>query len=56
MVKNKFNDEYKIIVAPGPLEIPMTKDINAISVLNNNKALNISELATLIKAKLLCCC
>ena len=27
----------------------MTKDINAISVLNNNKALNISELATLIK-------
>ena len=49
LVKNKFNDEYKIIVAPGPLEIPMTKDINAISVLNNNKALNISELATLIK-------
>ena len=49
MVKNKFKDEYKILVAPGPLEIPMTKDINAISVLNNNKALNISELATLIK-------
>ena len=49
LVKNKFNDEYKIIVAPGPLEIPMTKDINAISVLNNNKALNISELASLIK-------
>ena len=49
LVKNKFNDEYKIIVAPGPLEIPMTKEINAISVLNNNNALTISELATLIK-------
>ena len=49
LIKNKFNDEYKIIVAPGPLEIPMAKDINAISILNDDKALNISELATLIK-------
>ena len=49
MVKNKFNDEYKILVAPGPLEIPMTKDIDADTVLNNEKALNISELATLIR-------
>ncbi len=49
MVKNKFKDEYQIVVAPGPLEIPMTKDINAVSILNNEKALTISELATLIK-------
>ncbi len=49
MVKNKFNDEYKILVAPGPLEIPMTKDIDADTVLNNEKALNISELASLIR-------
>ena len=49
LVKNRFNNEYKILVAPGPLEIPMTKDINAISVLNNNKALTISELASLIR-------
>ena len=49
MVKFKFNDQYKIVVAPGPLEIPMAKDINAISVLNNGKALTISKLATLIK-------
>ncbi len=49
MVKNKFKDKFKIVVAPGPLEIPMTKEINAISVLNNEKALTISELATLIK-------
>ena len=29
MVKNKFGDEYKILTAPGPSEIVMTKDINA---------------------------
>tara|TARA_Y100000590_G_scaffold324830_1_gene368446 strand:+ start:1262 stop:2203 length:942 start_codon:yes stop_codon:yes gene_type:complete len=49
MIKNKFKDDFKIVVAPGPLEIPMTKEINAISVLNDDKALTISELATLIK-------
>ena len=38
MVKNKFKDEYQIVVAPGPLEIPMTKDINAVSILNHEKA------------------
>ena len=49
LVKNKYNDEYKVLIAPGPLEIPMTKDINAVTVLNEQKALNISELASLIK-------
>ena len=49
LVKKKFNDEYKILVAPGPLEISMTKEINAVSILNSDKALNISELATLIR-------
>ena len=49
MIKNKFKDDFKIVVAPGPLEISMTNEINAISVLNNDKALTISELATLIK-------
>ena len=29
MVKNKFKEEFQV-VAPGPLELPMTKDINAI--------------------------
>ena len=52
MVKNKFNDEYKILVAPN-LEIPMTKDIDADTVLNNEKALNISELASLIRIVLM---
>ena len=49
MVKKKFNKEYKILVAPGPLELPMAKDINALTIMNGEKALNISELATLIK-------
>ena len=49
LIKNKFKDEYKIIVAPGPDEINMTKEINAISILKENRSLDISELATLIK-------
>ena len=49
LVKNKFNDKYKIVVAPGPSEINDAKNINAISILDQNKALNISQLSTLIK-------
>jgi ADP-heptose:LPS heptosyltransferase len=49
LIKNKFNDRYKIVVAPGPLEINDAKNINAISILDQNKALNISQLSTLIK-------
>ncbi len=49
LIKDKFKDEYKIILAPGPNEINKTKEINAISILKQNKSLDISELATLIK-------
>ena len=42
-------DKYKIIIATGHNEINITKEINAISILNENKPLDISELATLIK-------
>jgi len=49
IIKNKFNDRYKIIVAPGPSEINEAKNIHAISILDQNKALNISQLSTLIK-------
>jgi len=48
-IKNQYNDEYKIIVAPGPEEINDTKDINALCVLDNGKALDISQLSSLIK-------
>ena len=49
LIRDKFKDEYKIILAPGPNEINKTKEINAISILKENKSLDISELATLIK-------
>jgi len=49
LIKKKYNDDYKILVAPGPTEITEAKNINAISVLNNEKALNISQLSSLIK-------
>ena len=49
LIRNKFNDKYKIVVAPGPSEISDAKNIHAISILDQNKALNISQLSTLIK-------
>tara|TARA_B100001939_G_scaffold89561_1_gene76731 strand:+ start:619 stop:1557 length:939 start_codon:yes stop_codon:yes gene_type:complete len=48
-LKNKFNDDYQIITAPGPNEINDAKKINALTILDNGKALNISQLASLIK-------
>jgi len=49
LIKNKFKDRYKVIVAPGPNEISDAKKIDAISILDQNKALNISQLSELIK-------
>jgi len=48
-IKNKFKDRYKIVVAPGPTEVDDARNINAVSILDQNKALNISQLSTLIK-------
>ena len=49
LINNKYGDEFKIIVAPGPSEISSAKTINAISILDQNEALNISQLSSLIK-------
>jgi len=49
LIINKFKDRYKIVVAPGPSEIKDAKNIHAISILDENKALNISQLSSLIK-------
>ena len=49
LILNKFGDEYKIITAPGPNEINNAKDINVLALLDNGKALDISQLTTLIK-------
>ncbi len=48
-IKENYNDAFKIIVAPGPNEINEAKKINALSILDNNKALDITQLSTLIK-------
>ena len=49
LIKNKYRDKYKIVVAPGPSEINETKSINGISILDDEKILNISQLSSLIK-------
>ncbi|MDC0561941.1 glycosyltransferase family 9 protein [Candidatus Pelagibacter ubique] len=49
LIKNKYKDQIKVIVAPGPSEIDDAKNINAISILDKGKALDISQLASLIK-------
>tara|TARA_B100001996_G_scaffold253231_1_gene196594 strand:+ start:268 stop:1209 length:942 start_codon:yes stop_codon:yes gene_type:complete len=47
-IKEKFNEHYKIIVAPGPNEINEAKKINALCILDNGKAIDISQLSSLI--------
>jgi len=49
LIKNKHDDKFKIVVAPGPSEINESKDINAISVLDDERILNIPQLSSLIK-------
>ena len=49
LILNKFGDEYKIVIAPGPSEINYAKEINALALLDNGKALDISQLTSLIK-------
>ena len=49
MIEKKYSGLFKIIVAPGPEEINYAKEINAISILNKDKALSIMELSSLIK-------
>ena len=48
-IKNQYSDKYKIVVAPGPNEINDAKNISAIALLDNGKALNISQLTSLIQ-------
>ena len=49
LVNEKFNNAYKIVLAPGPNEIKEASKINAISILDNGNILNISQLSSLIK-------
>ena len=49
MINEKFENLFKVVTAPGPDEIRDAKNINALCVLDNGKALNISQLSGLIK-------
>ena len=49
LIKNKYRDQLNIVVAPGPEEINEAKNINAICILHDDKALDIMQLSTLIK-------
>ena len=49
LIKIKYGQQIKVVVAPGPSEIDDAKSINAIPILNQGKALDISQLASLIK-------
>ena len=49
LISNRYGDEYKIVTAPGPSEINDAKDINALALLDNGRALDISQLTSLIK-------
>ncbi len=49
LINEKFGNKFKVVTAPGPDEIKDAKNINALCVLDNGKALNISQLSGLIK-------
>ena len=49
LIKKKYNNNFKIIVAPGPQELNESKKINAVCVLDGEKALKLSQLSSLIK-------
>ena len=48
LIKLKHNN-FEIVIVPGPNEIELSKEIDAIIITHNKKALNIMELAGVIK-------
>ena len=48
-IKNKYQSKFKIIIAPGSLELKNSKEIDADCILDNGKSLDISQLSSLIK-------
>ena len=49
LIKDQYKDRFKIITAPGPAEIKEAEKFDAISILDNNKPIDISQLSSLIK-------
>src|SRR5210317_1422353 len=52
MINEKSKNEIKIVIAPGSGEIKEASNINALCILDNGKALDISQLSGLIKDSL----
>tara|TARA_B100000029_G_scaffold506330_1_gene588892 strand:+ start:14 stop:955 length:942 start_codon:yes stop_codon:yes gene_type:complete len=49
LISNRYGKDYKIVTAPSLSEINDAKNINALALLDNGKALDISQLTSLIK-------
>jgi len=49
LIKNKYGEQIKVVVAPGPSEVDDAKNVNAVLILDKGKALDICQLASLIK-------
>ena len=49
MINERLKNKFKVVIAPGPGEIKEASSINALCVLDNGKALDISKLSALIK-------
>ena len=49
MINERSDNKFKVVVAPGPSEIKEASKINALCILDNDKSLDISQLAALIK-------
>ena len=49
LISERYGKDYKIVTAPGPSEINEAKNINALALLDNGRALDISQLTSLIK-------
>ena len=48
-IKQYYKEKYQVITAPAPNEIDMANKLNTLCILNNDKALNITQLSSLIK-------
>ena len=49
LINNKYQEQYRIVVAPDSNEMNDVKDINATCILDDGKAINISQLSSIIK-------
>ena len=49
IINEKLKNKLKVVIAPGPNEVKESSNINALCILDNGKALDISQLSSLIK-------